>query len=166
MRYLKNLAGQAWSCDGEYVERWVRRLDHVDDAPTRFPDSGFHLDIAQSATGDLVSHDLFFRGENNSGFLHTILDRKSGELYISATRSEGTGQGLGEAMYRKVIASAEAAGYEIKTIVGNQKIDNLDLLREKGLEATPAYRLRVKLGFTRVVQFPTADNDYLLIMGK
>lgn len=68
-------------------------------------------------------------------------------------------------MYRKALAEAEATGTKMTTMSGHLLDVNRAMLKE-GLESTPAYKLRVKLGFTKIIQRPTAANGYHLIMGR
>ena len=69
-------------------------------------------------------------------------------------------------MYRKALSEAEATGTKVITMSGHLLDVNRTTLLEKGLEATPAYKLRVQLGFTKIIQRPTAENGYHLIMGR
>src|SRR5690606_8969966 len=98
--------------------------------------------------------------------MQTTYTRSTGDLYIDTTRSKVHGEGLGEEMLRKSIMSAESGGASVRTVSGNLQDVNRKMLLSEGLEATPAYKIRVRNGFTKVLVSPTKENNYLLIMGK
>jgi hypothetical protein len=72
---------------------------------------------------------------------------------------------LGEEMLRRNIAAVETTygARSVKTIAGNMDGVNAKILAEKGLQETPAYKMRVAMGFTEVVEAPTAANGYKLV---
>lgn len=115
---------------------------------------------------DLIAHNVEFRGAANRGHMQTTYTRSSGDLYIDTTRSQVHGQGLGEEMLRQAVRSAEQGGATVKTVSGNLMDVNRTTFLSGGLEATPAYKIRVRNGFTKVLVSPTKENNYLLIMGK
>jgi hypothetical protein len=92
--------------------------------------------------------------------------KSASDLYIDTTRSQVHGQGLGEEMLRRAVKSAEQGGATVKTVSGNLMDVNRTTFLSDGLEATPAYKIRVRNGFTKVLVFPTKQNNYRLIMGK
>jgi hypothetical protein len=107
-----------------------------------------------------------FEGTSNSGFAQTTYTATTGDLYIDAIRSAVPKQGLGEAMLRNTIAAVESRGGAVQTISGNFESDNLAQFLAQGLESTPAYKLRMRLGFTEVVVSPSQSNGYKLVMRK
>ena len=133
-------------------------------AQSKFPASGFDVEV--NPGGSIVGYNITYTGPENSGFLQTTFTKSTGELYIDVTKSQIQKQGLGQAMLTKAISAVEAAGGEVKSIAGNLMNVNKSELLSHGLEATPAYKWRVALGFTKVIVRPTKDNNYLLVMGR
>ena len=143
----------------------VHNANSYGDAPKgRFPEADFA--VQRNPGGDLLGIDVNFNGATNSGFVQTTLTRSTRDLYIDTTRSAVHRQGLGEAMFRRALAEAEEAGTTVTTMSGHLLHLNRKRLLSNGLEATPAYKLRVKLGFSKVIQRPTAENGFHLIMGR
>ncbi len=63
-------------------------------------------------------------------------------------------------------APVESSGGPVSTLSGNLTRSNLEAFTQGGLEATPAFKLRQRLGFTTVVEEPTAANGHKLIMKR
>lgn len=69
-------------------------------------------------------------------------------------------------MLRQAISSVESSGASVRTVSGNLRDVNKTEFLANGLGNTPAYKIRVRNGFTKVIVSPSKDNDYLLVMRK
>jgi GNAT superfamily N-acetyltransferase len=98
--------------------------------------------------------------------VQSTLTSKKGELYIDLVMSQVQRTGLGQELLRRAIRVAEQSGARVNTVAGHLRGVNKDILLREGLEATPAYKLRLRAGFTRVVEAPTKANGFSLIMGR
>jgi GNAT superfamily N-acetyltransferase len=98
--------------------------------------------------------------------VQSTLTRQTGELYIDLVKSQVQRTGLGQELLGRAIRVAEQSGTKVNTVAGHLRGVNKDILLRAGLEATPAYKLRQRAGFTRVIEAPTEANSFSLIMGR
>ena len=99
-------------------------------------------------------------------FVQSTLTRSTGELYIDLAKTQVHRTGLGQELLARAVRSAEQSGTQVKSVAGHLRGVNKATFLRAGLEATPAYKLRVRAGFTRIIESPTEANGFSLIMGR
>ncbi len=129
----------------------------------KYPDSNYKVQTNQTPEG--TQYDVYYDSPTSRGTLQSTFDSATGRLTMELIDVKPTQQGLGSAMVAKLLTTIRGTGATVNSIAGKMSADNKATLLADGLEATPAYKLRVQNGFPFVQQRPDAANNYWLIMG-
>ncbi|WOO41504.1 RHS repeat-associated core domain-containing protein [Rubellicoccus peritrichatus] len=93
-----------------------------------------------------VHIDFLSRSNFATGVFTATFDPASKDLFINVVKSDLKKSGVGTRFFELAI---EEFG-NVRSISGNLKLDNFDVYKLRGLDATPAFKIRHQLGFTEI----------------
>jgi predicted GNAT family acetyltransferase len=124
--------------------------------------------VDNGSAGNLFRVSIQGRRNSHAGAIQGMFNKSTKDLNIDVITSQVKGKGMGSALFKKLLSEVEKSAGKVSSISGNfaRGSDNLKVFLSKSLQDTPAFKFRYRLGFTKIIEMPSAANNYLLIMAK